>query len=1173
MADRLLLESGAPDGYLLEDGTGVLLLDAAPGISIGRLVDSTDLTVYTLTLDRAITANKPVTIGIVTRSATLAPTVDSVTGGGMTWAAVANALDASEVIRTTVYEAAGVASPSGTTLTITCSAAATRCDAHVIEWTGVDAADPVVQSATAFGDNTTTTLDPGAGLATLGAAENPLYGVFGSAQTGDTTPGSGFTELDDTGGSTAPNSSLQAEWRIPTGTSDKTTNASWAAGKAAAVAVEMRAVSTGPQNISGAGAVASVEAFGTARLDQNVSAVGAIATAEAFGTTSVAQLISPTGIATAEAFGTARLDQSIVAGGIASLETFGTARLDQNVTAAGAIPTAEAFGTASLNHAVAPTGIATAEAFGSATVNAGSVTVSPTAIATAEAFGTPELTFATLITVPAIASVEAFGSATLTTGAVTVSPGGIASAEAFGGAVLTAGAVTVAPGGIGTAEAFGTASLGLWVRPGGIASTEAVGAPTLQLAPYPISPSGIVSAEAFGTPVLDSDQNIVVTGIASGEVFGTPDVTATRWKIYVDGIDRTSYARPLRAFHLEQGGGAEVAVIDVTFLVAAGAWTPYPEDSIRVLDSAVEVYEGFLKQRQVAPIAGSTSVWYRCSGTDNTSLLDTDYITTAVRSTSETAKARIEWLLTTYGTKGILGGATIVAPQSIPSGTDGIPRQDFNGYSLRDAIEAVLDVVGRDHQYYVDRDLKLHVFEDTEASMDAPFDFSETPNGTTTEPLIGFQMDEDSSLLRHKQLVVGGTDRGIRRERTLTNIGETYPPVAERIGRTHVDSSITSDAQADALADNLLRQYGHTLRTGSVVTYRAGIKAGQNAEIHHPAAGLVNFPIRVRQVDADLVSDTLVRYTVHWGDRPPYLSNWRDAHFSAEELPIPPGADSITGDMIVDNAIVSTHITNGSILTPKLAANAITANEIATNAVTTVKINAQAITTAKIAANAITATEIAADAVTTAKIAAGAVTANEIAANTITAGQIAADAITASELAVDSVAAENIVAGTITATELAANSVTASEIAANAVTATKIAAGSITTDKLVAGQVEIKNASGTVILNADAVAVQIHAQWNFSIGATSVAGSTVSRQNLSGWGQSYPPFCVGMVNVGGGKSVLMPYTQWNVTSGVYNTYFYAYSTSTFVECVRSTRVAAPSVSFRVLALVQGAING
>ncbi len=29
MADRYLLESGSPDGYLLEDGTGVLILEVA----------------------------------------------------------------------------------------------------------------------------------------------------------------------------------------------------------------------------------------------------------------------------------------------------------------------------------------------------------------------------------------------------------------------------------------------------------------------------------------------------------------------------------------------------------------------------------------------------------------------------------------------------------------------------------------------------------------------------------------------------------------------------------------------------------------------------------------------------------------------------------------------------------------------------------------------------------------------------------------------------------------------------------------------------------------------------------------------------------------------------------------------------------------------------------------
>ena len=37
MADRYLLESGAPDGYLLEDGTGVMLLETPPA---GRIMSS-----------------------------------------------------------------------------------------------------------------------------------------------------------------------------------------------------------------------------------------------------------------------------------------------------------------------------------------------------------------------------------------------------------------------------------------------------------------------------------------------------------------------------------------------------------------------------------------------------------------------------------------------------------------------------------------------------------------------------------------------------------------------------------------------------------------------------------------------------------------------------------------------------------------------------------------------------------------------------------------------------------------------------------------------------------------------------------------------------------------------------------------------------------------------------
>ena len=53
MADRYLLESGTPDGYLLEDGTGVLLIETAP---LGGAVDiGADRTVYSGVLDNVLT--------------------------------------------------------------------------------------------------------------------------------------------------------------------------------------------------------------------------------------------------------------------------------------------------------------------------------------------------------------------------------------------------------------------------------------------------------------------------------------------------------------------------------------------------------------------------------------------------------------------------------------------------------------------------------------------------------------------------------------------------------------------------------------------------------------------------------------------------------------------------------------------------------------------------------------------------------------------------------------------------------------------------------------------------------------------------------------------------------------------------------------------------------------
>lgn len=870
----------------------------------------------------------------------------------------------------------------------------------------------------------------------------------------------------------------------------------------------------------------------------------------------------------------------------------------QNITSAGAIATAEAFGTVTAARgavAVSPGSVGSSEAFGASAVLPGAVSLAPGGIASGESFGTAALAVVTALqSVGAISSAEAFGSATLSTGPVNVVATGIASAEAFGSAAVVPPPTALSPAGIATAEALGSPALRYMVAPASIATAEAFGSVLIEVGATTILPSAIGTAETFGATTIRLDVTLYPEGWVDSHGFGSPSVTAARWKVYVDDIDRTTFFRPLKQFRIEMGAAEQIGVLDAMVFVPEGTWEPQVEDPIRVEDASVEVYEGFIKQRAVSPLPGTSDVFYKIAAQDLTNLLTKDYIVTGVRSVSETAKQRIEWLLTTFGTKGIVGGATVVAPQSMPSGEDGIPRQDFNGYTLAEAIEAVLRAVGRGHRYYVDRDYKLHVFEDVEASVDAPFGFSETPDGNLTEPIIGLEMTEDSIDLAHKILVVGGSDRQIRRERDLTDIGGVMPAAGDELGYVHYDSSITSDAQADAFGDNYLRLNGHVHRSGSMTTYRPGLKSGQNSTIDHPAAGLVDFPIRINQVDIELVSDTLVRYTVHWGDRLPALTDWRRAHYSSEVIPqdlLPGSVDTshladgaVTSDKIVDLAIASTHIQDSAILTPKLAANAVTANEIAANAVTAVKV----------AANAITTVKLNADAVTTDKIAAGAVTATEIAANSIDASHIQANSIDTSELKADAVTTDKIAAGAITATEIAsgaittaklaadavtadkidAGTITATEIASGAITAAKIASGAITTDKLLAGSVAIKNGSGEIILDPSAnEALQVWGAWNVNFGASTGASTFTSRTNIPTWPFSYPPFIVGMVNLGGGKSVLMPYTQYNISNGLFETFFYAYSTDSFIECVRVTRVAAPAMSMRILALTQGSVNG
>lgn len=117
----------------------------------------------------------------------------------------------------------------------------------------------------------------------------------------------------------------------------------------------------------------------------------------------------------------------------------------------------------------------------------------------------------------------------------------------------------------------------------------------------------------------------------------------------------------------------------------------------------------------------------------------------------------------------------------------------------------------------------------------------------------------------------------------------------------------------------------------------------------------------------------------------------------------------------VTGQITGTQITDGAIVTAKLAANSVTSAQIAANT----------IVAADIAASTITATQIAAATITGAKIAAGTIAAGNIVSNTITANEIAANTITAGQIATNAITADKILAGAITAAKVGTNEIVA----------------------------------------------------------------------------------------------------------------------------------------------------
>lgn len=173
--------------------------------------------------------------------------ISSVTGNGLTWAAVNKQCFSSAAAPTQTVEIWRTmgASPSTGTINFIVSAS-TQINAAwaVVECNGVDTSGTngsgaVVQSAINL-------IEPGtsltATLAGFGSSNNATLGAFGIADNIAITPGSGFTELVEELVSDGGNDlGLQVQWRND---NDTTVDASWSSIDAGGVAIEIKAAAT-----------------------------------------------------------------------------------------------------------------------------------------------------------------------------------------------------------------------------------------------------------------------------------------------------------------------------------------------------------------------------------------------------------------------------------------------------------------------------------------------------------------------------------------------------------------------------------------------------------------------------------------------------------------------------------------------------------------------------------------------------------------------------------------------------------------------------------------------------------------------------------------------------------------------------------------------------------------
>lgn len=305
-------------------------------------------------------------------------------------------------------------------------------------------------------------------------------------------------------------------------------------------------------------------------------------------------------------------------------------------------------------------------------------------------------------------------------------------------------------------------------------------------------------------------------------------------EVFVNAVDLTTKYE-LSSLSIRNSGLQGIAVCDVTIIDNPAGAVVNPEHVLRVLDGGVEVFEGKIKQRlrRATPDPGPNPVKvYEVSAQDYTHLLTQDVIdTTLLRTGSRTDKAEVEYVVNTFGTKGITVGATV-------QNTGTITRDiDYSGMNLYEALEEAGKWLGIG--FYVDANLVLHWFV-TEANA-APFNLSDTPNDVTTFGYRNLNLNADTVELVNAVWVVG------------TEIAQWETDAASialygRIETTLRDPEITTAAEATAAGQGFLATRAYPVEPITLKLFTPGLKAGMTIQLTNSLWAIAAVTYRIVEV-------------------------------------------------------------------------------------------------------------------------------------------------------------------------------------------------------------------------------------------------------------------------------------------------------------------------------------